>query len=449
MTCRTLSLLLAALLLPALIGCGGGGSGPSTPPAAVDLTAALRTPWPTAPVAADAGTAAALTLDENTPPQTLTQLRARLAYWTPTAAAHPDDSGAQLGLVLSLLEGAGRNASTQIGYDLFGGLTLHRLMQQGLANGSGAGILTSQALQVAALSGLPQLQADTVQTAAVNMPSPAQLALLQNSLRDYVIPVLDNAITRLGYLASRADGSVVLAPITYGGSPCHLYRVDAECLQGSLQRIRALLVMVVGVNLNYGSFDWQASLGSRDANHDGVLTPGEYAPGAPFGDVAAALWQQAGTDMHDGSALILHSIQNHHATDSAELLVMQLRRIHEADYTQLLTDTVAALAGPVTMTVVGANAAGAPQLTTSTPVNLRAMFATPPSSLRSILPTLNAVPAHPGQWAPVWDTFPSKTLMGLFSDQTKVKQLFADNHYAKCTFTYGAFSFALSVPIWL
>ncbi len=300
------AVIVAAVVVVALVGCGGGGgvarlSSTTTGTVrseadhsleTINTAQAVAAPKPQAPLEASAAGLAELGTIETAGPLTDAQLRLRLDNFTRLANASPKDVAAQTGLALSLagigvVNGA-RVLGAQLPADYYVPVAPSAVATQGVK----AGEASTKAMELALQPTLMMRGGGgTKASAQVGQVKPQALVPgqtfttqeLQSVLADLVLPSVKSAIDRLQYIVDSSTDGTILLDYTSGTNDYHVYRQDLRSAATALRVVYAMGLFANAYNWDWGTFDWELDPAQRDANHNGVLTVGEYLPPVPSG----------------------------------------------------------------------------------------------------------------------------------------------------------------------
>ncbi len=336
------------------------GTQTGTPSA--DLNDALAVPMPTACSSAAADTLARLTDWESNVdrrPDTDADLRQELGWWVQAATDTPDDPAAQLGLSLTMLAVAGQDGAGALGYDLFDEFGIEEATSLAFDEDVQVENFVEDAMEARSLSGVPSIRGANAPQMDAADTTPGELQDYRAAVQDYLLPAVTNAVQRFAAIGDYGCGGPLLMQYQVEGDNYSMYGADFQALAAGMQLVRCGLLMVTAVNPDYGDYQWDLDLGDRDANDDGVLTPDEYAPPVPFGDINAQDWEAAGAAMRDGVQRLSTAISDGCLpADSDDLVrraLAEQQNTTTAELRDYLADAHTMLSGEVNVTIEYAN----------------------------------------------------------------------------------------------
>ncbi|MGC9318029.1 MAG: hypothetical protein ACP5KN_08340 [Armatimonadota bacterium] len=341
-------------------------------------------------------------LDEGNLPESEAELQEELDRWADAVDADPQDVGAQMGLMMTVLAMSSQNAAEAIGEDLFAQATVQDVVSMAFRDDLRPDGLVADAIATAKLGGVPRLRGPSSEVrpaADDDVPSPGELASWQTAIRQHLLPGVEDALARAHAIADQAAPNTELLSHEDDGETYSMYAADFDALAAGLQMVRAALKMASAINVNYGDFDWDVDLLDRDANGDSVLTVGEYAPPAPFANIDAAAWSGAGAAIRTGIAWAIAALNNR-PTAADDLLNRALAEMDNPTIPQLqqyMADTRDVLRGQVQVHVEYATwdwdtEEWVDEGSTQIPLNMRELWDNPPTSFRALAPQLYVFP---------------------------------------------------------
>ncbi len=477
---RKLAISLTILTTLALIvaGCGGGGGGggveppPPPPPTqigpgpgaaadvvpaepGVDTTAARNAPKATNPSADNVRQVVTNEFDAifNAPPDTGAELQTLLTKFAAWMNQDPDDPAAQTGLALLTAFAAIYNTGVDAGFaegdilptSLVKGdtldLDLADLFMRPMRFAAALQFFGPQALQNGTKGPkavIPGLEGEGITTQD-----------LQLAVRNYFLPLLDDAIARLSAVANNANAWEPIIVIGSGEDEIAIYAADFKIMTSILRLFKAMGYEFVAYQLNAGDYDWGVDLVDRDANGNGILGVGEYAPADPF------LWRHSAPNMQIAGATYRTAINNmiwalDNGANSALLNMLDAQTAN--DMATMLADLRTLISQRVNVQVTYENVAPAqmmPAATATIPVNFGAIFDNPVNDVKDLLPRLHVVCDGPSDcWAEVQssDDFPDLTFNGVFPQPQQIVNIM-DGDYNHVTISYGSLEdFELVTP---
>jgi hypothetical protein len=356
----------------------------------INLGPALAVPLTTG---AEVGAAANVTRlnklqNEANQPSTVAELKTELNFWVNAATTNRNDSAAQLGLSLAIATAASQNAAHAVGETMFGTPRVMDIAALGVGPKLRPQRLMSDALAALTSARVPPARGtaagDRAQTTSTDLKN------YRAAIQDYVLVPLENVQDRLLAVAETAAVTKKLFTLKIDGSPGTVYSADFRATHAVFGLVRCALLMATSIDPDYGTYDWNLDLVQRDANKDSKLTVAEYAPAAPFGNVTAATWTQAGTVLRDAVADMNQALADMREED-AEVLQRALAEVGDpTGFEANLADAATMLNGQVSVSVYCEShaAVDATEALTKVPLNLRELWDTPPASLRDLLPPL-------------------------------------------------------------
>ncbi|MBM3472803.1 MAG: hypothetical protein FJX75_05990 [Armatimonadetes bacterium] len=367
---------------------GPDAPGVTTPQ--INLGPALAVPLATAPAVGASANVTRLNKLQNeaNQPSTVAELKTELNFWVSAANTNPNDSAAQLGLSLAIATAASQNAAHAVGESMFGTTRVMDVAALGVGPKLRPQRLMSDALAALTSARVPPARGTAASDSAATTAT--DLKNYRAAIQNYVLSPLENVQDRLMAIADGAAVTKKLFTLKIDGSPGTVYSADFRAVGAVFELVRCALLMATSVNPDYGTYDWNLDLVQRDANKDSKLTVAEYAPAAPFGNVTAATWTQAGGVLREAVADMNQALADMRE-DDAEVLQRALAGMGDpTGFEANLADAATMLNGQVNVSVYTESAAGmdASEALTKVPLNLRELWDTPPASLRGLLPPL-------------------------------------------------------------
>lgn len=400
--CCPVLLVVLALGVVLVSGCGGGGGGTTggVPGPAVDGTNAMTAPLPTSQGTPSSNNVANLqaweTLANANAPITAIVLATQVGTFSQAVNASPNDPAAQVGLSLSLLATAGLNSVTYIGYNPIEPADVQSVAKLARSSQLDPAQIATDAMKVARCQGVPTIPSGTSSKKAAKALTSYDLQQYQQALKLVVLPLVTNAIDRFTALGATTPVATRILSLSLGDGRLDFYPADFRAIAGGLRCLKAALQTLVAPNLNYGSYDWGVDITTRDANHNGIITVAEYAPPAPFANIDATLWTGVGSLLRDAIADEKWAFTNRGA--SVNSVISQILEGESLTLTQAkLNEAQTLLTSQVTVNVDCYNwVSGAWKKikTVSVPMKLRELWDTPPASFRALLPQLYTMLDH-------------------------------------------------------
>lgn len=392
--------LLATLLVFA--GCGGGGDDNGNGNGEPDdwtLPEAMALPNPGD---ADVGGAdyqqwLANWDDESNLPSNAAELQQELDRWAAAVEADPNDAAAQMGLSMVILAMSGQNGAQDLGYNLFEELDLQEIASLHADGDLSPEAIAGDALNTACLGALPKLPGvGTMQPAQVTSED---LVDWQQAVRTHLLPAVQDVLERMRGIAGTAETDVALVSYVDEDTVTHsLYAADFSAIVALMDLLHAPLLQIAALNPDYGTHEWDRTVPEMDVNGDGVLTVAEYLPPAPFLNIDAALWQQAGTAMRDAVNHLIQAIDDMPAPGSNSILAGSAGDEDLSDLRETLVELGEMLAGEVTVSIEMSDWEEPAPAEWVNPVvenlrfNMREIWDNPAGSLRALLPPLYVAP---------------------------------------------------------
>ncbi len=278
--------LAVVMIVPVVfVGCHGGGA---VVPESVITDQLLRdavgvgvtlTPQASAP---DSDCTAALLALFADPPDTRLEVETALQNWIVRATANPEQAACQLGLCLLMLARGLDNVATDLGYDVFeelDGVDPGSVMALAMSENPGGLVgaykrLFSQAQTGAGTAGV---------IPGVDFTSED----VEDAIRAHLLPVIYNqdggVYQRLAPFGDSGSPDALVTLGIPGGDLYTLYACDFNMMAASMQGLRGFLLEAMAYEWAPGLWDPPDDYNEWDTNADGMLSPNEYLPPAPFG----------------------------------------------------------------------------------------------------------------------------------------------------------------------
>ncbi len=414
---------------------GGGG--------AVDISTAIAAPPPTSPTREGPGDTAVSLLEtwERALPEDTPELDDMLTDFTNLVQTNPDSSAGQLGLSLALLSTGAENAADTLGYSIFPDVDTQSVSALALSGKYKASRTINKAVDIA-LFRPGMKQRDTVHPQGQIPDSYLTTEDVQRAIEDHILPVLDNAITRLDVLAAVAPTALL---ITYvdpdDGETTKIYPADIDLLVAGLQLVRAMMLQLVAYNLDAGSYDWELDLWERDTNGDDILTVAEYAPADPFLTLKnAGYMNDAGSDIQNALQRVLDALDNRIIGDADEVINKLLEGESVSDLRDMTQNTLDLFSGPLAMSVKYAHydwntGVWSGDDTDTITLNLGGIWSNPVNDVKDLLPTVTIADRVNEHYKIAYSDWPDPTMNGVFPDAQDMKSLWdADYEYLEIVY---------------
>ncbi len=269
---------------------------------------------------------------------------------------------------------------------------------------------------------------------------PLTVAGVQQDIKDILIPALEDALPALRVAQQCTDPIMSLlietpdywsdAHSEWHEGEVRVYNIyDAEmyALEAVIDGLLAQLRVLVAYNLDPGDYDFDLEDYERDADSNGILTPAEWMPASPFGELV---------DASEMAAAKSDTIAGLNAARQAISIVLNETRANgfleaftdedrpgttpeeaRADLEELdqdLAEVQAAIDAPSVVTMSLTNDEGEQQEYSIT-CHFGAFYDTPPADLKALMPNLGLESSWgEAEGYTIGASWPDRTLGGIF-----------------------------------